>query len=200
MPEYPVYLKQRTENLPESVDQTVLNGRGLFVKKGLTYPLAEQLVASSKQPHIMRFYPDNAASRFMNTGSVYGWQRKGRLALPLVRKYGSQERLAGFGWMEPEVPASNELAILGATTSFAMRLYEGAAGPHNAFHYAKAILAAHREEYGNEGVWLETWGDDESAIATYQENGFITVDERLDTRDGEVVPRVYMTLGKLAVR
>jgi hypothetical protein len=199
MAKYPDQLSQEVRSLSEVVEQSQLNKRGLFVVEGLNILLAEQLVEASKQPHIGEYCLNDPTKRFGSLEKVIAWQSKGRLALPLVRKAGDGALLlAGFGWMGPSKPDEDEPTIPGATTTFAIRIYENAVGQGNALPYTKAIVQANDVLYGNEGVWLEAWGDNTAALKTYEKGGFKKVAEMLGSRHGESLPRVYMTLGELA--
>jgi len=188
------------QSLPDAVEQTELNERGLFVTEGLDAQLADQLVDASKQPHIREYCPNDAASRFASLDKVTAWQAKGRLSLPLVRKLGDGTlSLAGFGWMGPGKPGPDEPEIVGAATTFAIRLYKEAAGQGNALPYTKAIVQANQALYGDTGVWLEAWSDNVPALRTYEKMGFQRVAEQADMRHGSPCTRIYMTLGNLAI-
>ena len=199
MTNYPTQLSQELKGLPDVVEQAQLNERGLYVVEGLNMQLAELLVAASEQPHIGEYCPHDRAKRFGSVEKVTAWQSKGRLALPLVRKVGDGAlSLAGFGWMGPGEPGEDDPIIPGATTVFAIRIYENAIGQGNALPYTKAIVQAHDVLYGNKGVWLEAWCDNAAALTTYEKAGFEKVTERSGSHHGEPVTRVYMTLGQLA--
>ena len=130
MANYPNQLYQEVKSLPDVVEQARLNERGLYVVEGIDIQLAEQLVEASKQPHIREFCPNDPTKRFGSVEKVVAWQSKGRLALPLVRKIGDGAlSLAGFGWMGPGKPGEDEPTIPGATTTFAIRIYEDAVYP-----------------------------------------------------------------------
>lgn len=199
MAQYPVELQASAAQLPESVNQAELNQRGLYVMQGLDTALAEQLVASSSQLHIAEYCPNDPTKRFGSVDKVMAWQSKGRLALPLVKRTGEGALvLAGFGWMGPGEPGNDEPIIPGAETTFAIRIYNEAVGQGNALPYTKAILDANDALYGNDGVWLEAWGDNAPALKTYERAGFQKVAEIPGSRHGEEFPRVYMTLGNIA--
>lgn len=106
----------------------------------------------------------------------------------------------GMGWLGPKRPSKerDEPDIPGATTNFALRLYIGGAGKGNAIPYAKAILDTHQSLYGNEGIWLSTWADNDLALHVHEQVGFVTVDERPGVRHGKRVSRIFQTLGDLA--
>lgn len=200
MADYPTQLSPEVKILPEVVEQAELNERSLFVVEGLDTNLAVQLVEASRQPHIGEYCPNDPTKRFGSVEKVIAWQSKGRLALPLVRKAGDGALLlAGFGWMGPGEPGEDEPTIPGAVTTFAIRIYEEAVGQGNALPYTRAIVQANDALYGNQGVWLEAWGDNTAALKTYEKTGFEKVAEIPGVRHGEPFPRVYMTLGELAV-
>jgi ribosomal protein S18 acetylase RimI-like enzyme len=100
--------------------------------------------------------------------------------------------------MGPIVPTENEPQIPGARTSFAVRIYESAAGKGLATPYCRAIVQAHQILYGVGGEWLEAWGDNERALKPYRHVGFEEVARIPGNRHGEVVDRVYMTLGDIS--
>lgn len=106
--------------------------------------------------------------------------------------------LAGFGRMGPGEPGDDAPAIPGAKTTFAIRIYSEAAGQGNALPYTKAMLAAHDGVYGNDGVWLEAWGDNAPALKIYEQSGFQKVAEAPGLRHDKECTRVYMTLGDMA--
>ncbi|MGD0284290.1 MAG: hypothetical protein ABSB12_01705 [Candidatus Saccharimonadales bacterium] len=200
MSDYPIGLVEQVASLPSEVDQTELNNKGLYVKLGLDNVLAEQLVITSEQADIKRYCIGDSTSRFHDLEQVTAWQAKGRLALPLVRYTGEGVlKLVGFGWMGHKIPTVEELVNQGAETTFAIRLYEGATGDHNSLPYTRAILQANDILYGNQGVWLETWGDNIYAQKTYERAGFQKVVEIPGERHGEKVSRVFMALGQLAI-
>ncbi len=199
MARYPIEFLSSVGQLPETVNQAVLNERGLYVMQGLDLALAEQLVESSGQPHIAEFCPNDPTKRFGSVEKVMAWQSKGRLALPLVKKAGNGALvLAGFGWMGPGKPGDDEPTIPGAETTFAIRIYNEAVGQGNALPYTQAILDANNALYGNHGVWLEAWGDNAAALKAYERVGFQKVAEIPGSRHGEEFTRVYMTLGNIA--
>ncbi len=198
MRNYPKTPALRVMQLPESLDQSELNDKGLYVYQSLIIPLTRQLIKFSKQPHIVEYCPNDSGGRFHNLYRAAKWQNKGRLALPLVSRVGKHAlKLEGFGWMGPQMPGKKEPEISGAKTTFAIRLYEDAVGKHNSLPYTLAILQAHNMFFGNEGVWLEAWGDNVSALKTYERAGFQKVAEIPGERHGREFPRIYMTLGKL---
>lgn len=198
MPKYPVELVQEVSPLPASVDQSELNERGLFVVRGLTRSLAMQLVERSREPHVVKFCPNDAPKRFKNLPAVEAWQTRERLSLPLVRKLGDGAlKLEGFGWMGPGVPGEDEPQIPGATITYAERIYADAVGQGNALPYAQAMLDTHAALYGNDGVWLEAWVKNEAATRTYKKAGFELFTTIPGELHGEAMDRVYMTLGKL---
>jgi hypothetical protein len=200
MSDYPTGLVEHVTSLPSNVDQAKLNNKGLFVKLGLDNALAEQLVKASEQAHIKKYCLSDSVTRFHNLEQVTAWQANGRLALPLVRYTGEGAlKLAGFGWMGHKIPAIEDLLNQGAETTFAIRIYEGATDDHNSLPYTRAILLANDILYGNQGVWLETWGDNIYAQRTYERAGFQKVAEIPGERHGEKVPRIFMSLGQLAI-
>ena len=197
---YPTELYDLVKPLPDTVDQSQLNDKGLFVFEGLDIDLACELVEKSKQTNIITYCPNDSAERFRNLRKIIAWQSKGRLALPLTKKIGSDAlSLVGFGWMGPGQPAEEEPEIPGAKTTFAIRIYDVVAGQKNALPYTKIILETNNALYGNEGVWLEAWGDNKAALSTYEKVGFQKVAEVLGVRNGDVHPRIYMTLGELSL-
>jgi ribosomal protein S18 acetylase RimI-like enzyme len=175
--------------------------KGFYLYEGLDVDLATQLVERSREPHIAPTCPNDPTKRFANLEAVERWQAKGRLAMPLVKGIGSGAlELAGFGWMGPGKPGEDEPQIPGAEITFAIRLYESALGQRLARPYTEAMLDYHKYAFGNnDGVWLETWGDNLKAINTYEDAGFHVVAEAMGMRHGEEKPRLYMTLGDLAV-
>jgi len=199
---YPTELAGTFELLPNCVDQTELNAKGLYVVQGLTHSLAEQLPVRSQEPAVLDFTPndyireDGKLGRFFDVNAAAKWISKGRFALPLIT---ADETLIGMAWMGPEKPDPDkkEPKILGAITTFAIRLYEGATGDHNCLPYTNAVLDAHREAYENDGVWLEAWGDNPKALKPYGHAGFVEVARIKGKRHGKQKERVYMTLGEL---
>jgi hypothetical protein len=202
--EYPTQLVEDSglELLPPGIDQSRLNANGLYVVRGLNHHLGRQLIARSRQSAVVKNCENDAKARFRNLASIAAWQTKGRLALPLVRHDSEgQLVLAGFGWMGPGKPnvEKGEPVIPGATTTFALRIYNGANGQGNATPFTQAILDTHEALYENDGVWLEAWGDNARALGSYSKVGFEHFATIPGMRHEEPVPRVYMTLGQLAV-
>lgn len=195
MPKYPIELVPEVSPLPENVDQSGLNDRGLFVVQGLTLSLAEQLVERSKEPHVDRFCPNDALERFKDVAAVEAWQTKKRLSFPLVSKLGNGAlRLEGFGWIGPGTPRDDEPQVPGALITYAQRIYTDAVSQGNALPYAKAMLDTHDALYGNDGVWLEAWVKNLAATKTYQDAGFEVFAIIPGELHGEPMERVYMTL------
>jgi hypothetical protein len=197
---YPTELVDHVAPLPESVNQAVLNERGLYVMQGLDLSLAEQLVERSKEPEVVRYCKNDALSRFKDIAAIETWHKKGRLALPLVSMLGDDAlRLEGLVWMGPGAPSDSEPQIPGADITFAERIYKDAAGHGNAFPYTRAALDAHDSLFGNNGVWLEAYVENIKATKTYANAGF----EHFATVPAEQtstgMDRVYMTLGNYAL-
>lgn len=199
--DYPTALADEVTPLPQ-IPQEELNKNGLFVVQGLTAALAEQLVERSKEPPVVEMCKNDAGTRFKDVDAVARWQTKQRLSLPLVSRaaVGNDLELMGFGWMGPGKPGKEEPHIPGAEVTFAVRLYSGATGQGNAPHYTRAILDTHDYHFGNEGVWLEAWGDNTRALEAYEANGFQTFTVIEGERHSKILPRVYMTLGDISAR
>jgi hypothetical protein len=192
---YPTELLAKVTPVAETIDQSELNKKGLFVMQGLDIQIAKQLIKVSLQGEIVKNCEADSTRRFVSIDSIVNWHLKGRLPLPLVRRLGNDTlELAGFGWMGPENLTDNEPKISGAKTTFATRIYNGFTGQRNSLPYTRAILDVHRELYGNEGIWLSAWGDNSPALATYEKAGFETVDTMPGLRHGQEVSRVYMAL------
>jgi hypothetical protein len=197
---YPTELVDEVTLLPD-IPQAELNANGLFVVQGLTVPLAEQLVERSKEAPVRDMCKNDADKRFKDVNAVAKWQTKERLSLPLVREAGRGSlELMGFGWIGPGVPGEDEPYIPGATTTFAVRIYEGATGQGNARPYTEAIVAAHDKQFGSEGVWLEAWGDNQKALRPYEQAGFVEVARVMGERHGQSRERVYMILGDISTQ
>jgi ribosomal protein S18 acetylase RimI-like enzyme len=197
---YPTELVSKVQPLPLEIMSGGFIRSDLAVMQGLDQDLAEQLVERSKEKAIVRNCKNDAVKRFGSIEAVAAWQSKGRLSLPLVHNLGGEAlSLAGFGWMGPGKPGEDEPVIPGAETTFAIRIYEGFSGQGLSRPYTETILTAHDVLYGNHGVWLEAWGNNTPALKTYNDVGFVQVAEAPGLLDGEAVPRVYMTLGQLAV-
>lgn len=195
MTKYPIELVQEVSPIPDSVDQSELNGRGLFVAQGLTLSLAEQLVERSKESHVDRFCPNDAPIRFRDVAAIEAWQSKKRLSLPLVSKLGDGAlRLEGLGWMGPGSPGDDEPQIPEALITYAQRIYSDAVGQGNGTPFAKSILGTHDALYGNQGVWLEAWVENIAATKTYENAGFKTFTIVPGFLRDEPMDRVYMTL------
>lgn len=199
---YPNQLSEKVEQLPPTVPQNILGDHDMFMVRGLNLELADQLLIRSREEHIQAFCPNDSTKRFHDLESIVNWHEKGRLALPLVREIGAGSlELMGMGWLGPGKPAENEPHIPGASTTFAIRLYQGALGQRLATPYTRAMLVAHEQIMGtNKGVWLEAWGDNVTATSTYARVGFRQVDRVEDVRHGEPKPRVYMVLDSLILR
>lgn len=202
METYATQLFDKVEPLPPVVPQNILRDNDLQVVHGLTEDLAEQLVERSHEPAVVKYCQNDSIKRFASLEAIQAWQSKGRLSLPLVKGLGTDSlKLMGMGWMGPGLPGPEEPAIPGAAITFAIRLYDGATGQGNAKPYTRAILATHRELVGNNnGVWLEAWGDNTNATASYAGVGFRQVAKAEGIRHGEPKPRVYMILDSLILR
>jgi len=204
MTHYQTEFVPNVEPLPSQINQKELNAKGLYVVQGLTRGLAIQLSDRSQEPAILDFTPNDyirpdndKPGRFFDVNAAIRWIAKCRLVIPLVT---ADETLMGIGWMGPEKPSDGEPEIPGALTTFAIRIYEGATGRRNCLPYINAILEAHDEAYGNDGVWLESWGDNSRALSSYGHAGFIEVARIMSERRGQPKERVYMTLGELSVK
>lgn len=172
-----------------------LEAKGLFVYIGLNEDLANQLVERSKEAAVVEYCPNDSLKRFANLEAVKNWQAKGRLALPLVKITENKDmELMGFGWMGPQKLSDDEPNIPNATTTFAIRIYNGATGNGNALPFTQTILEINSRLFGGDGVWLEAWGDNPAALKTYQKTGFKVVAEVPSERHGQKCSRVYMAL------
>jgi RimJ/RimL family protein N-acetyltransferase len=195
MPKYPTELVPNVLPITKRVNQVYLNNKGLFVMEGLDLALAEQLIQASRQPHILDNCPRDRRERFSSVESIQAWQQKGRLALPLIKHVGdSAMTLVGFGWMGPEKPNEDYDYTAAAEITFAIRLYEEAVGQNNSWPFTTAMLDAHQDEFGNNGVWLETSADNKPALNTYRRAGFNQVDTRMVKVDDNEEERVLMIL------
>ena len=224
--EYPTTFVDEAQPLPAYIDQAVLNERGLYVVNGLTRPLARQLSKRSLEEAVADFCfndylrdkgePTERPGRFMDLEAATAWQAKGREVFLLVKQLGGSAlenadedlvpednglRNMGIIWLGPEKPGKKEPQLEGAEITFAMRIFEGASGKGNALPFIMAALAAHDQIHGNEGQWLEAWGDNPSALRTYEKAGFEEKARMKGIRHGQQKDRVYMqrdlALGKL---
>lgn len=190
MTTYPTKFQSAALPLPPSVDQSSLQGKGLWVMQGLSNAIAEQLVLCSREPHIVEYCPNDALKRFRDIHTVAAWQSQGRFSLPLIKQTGDESQLAGFGWFGPKA----EPHILDSRVTFSFRIYAKALGQGNALPYIQTMLAAHDIMYGNRNIWLEAWSDNQAAIRTYEKAGFIKVAEAPGVRHGKKYTRVFMSL------
>ncbi len=197
---YPTKFCNQLSELPNKIDQTRLRQQGYRVLAGLDIDLAQQLIESSLEDHIVTNCPKDAAERFTSIESIDTWLGKGRLVLPLVKDTGyGNLKLAGLGWIGPAKPAANEVTLPGAELTFGLRLYDEALGKKLSFPYALAVLATNKTLYSNKGVWLTTRSDNIPAIKTYERAGFVKAAEVPAEYDGISHSRLYMMLGKWAL-
>jgi hypothetical protein len=217
---YPTNFAEDVSQLPEYIDQAILNGRGLYVVEGLSMALADQLPKLSQQKAIAwnceGDYYDRTnqltgavtAGRFRDRATTTKWQSKQRESYMLVSKTDQSGPLEsanltteGIIWFGPQKPGDKEPQIDGADITFAMRIYEGRSGQGNAGPFIRAALDSHSKKHGsNDGVWLEAYGDNEPALATYAKHGgFTEITRIMGERHGESVERVYMGIGAMAL-
>lgn len=200
---YPTGFSQEVMYSPVVDTQTErIKAAGLFAAVGLTELIAAQLVERSKEKHLLPWCPNDAAKRFSTVEKVAEWMQKGRLVVPPLSQ--DEQSLVGISWIGPGTPSETEPKIPGATHTFALRMYQPGVGKGLSADLTGAMLATNRYfNEANDGVWLETWGDNFAAIKSYERNGFREQDRVPNVRkapgykDTEV-ERVYMIHKPLA--
>jgi hypothetical protein len=196
---YPINLVENYTELPADeygYDDRAFSDQGLRLVMGITPAIADQLAVVSLEPAVVEMCKNDSTKRFPHLLATHQWQQKGRLALPLLDK---EDRANGLAWMGEQAPGEDEPQIPGAFTTFALRIYERAAGKGLATPTTAAILAINETLFGtNYGAWLEAWGDNFKALKPYKNNGFNEVARIKGVRHGKELERVYMILGNYA--
>jgi hypothetical protein len=133
-----------------------------------------QLLSKSRQAHILKYTPNDAAKRFVDKSTLEAWRAKGRTMHWLLS---DQLDLAGIIWYrKKEFPKSVPLKEIPSET-FAIRLYEGYVGHHLSIPFMKfSLQTAVRLKLSRgeevEGMWLQTIPSNEAAIASYTKFGY----------------------------
>ena len=184
-----------TEFLPAEDYLSFENGGRLFdVHPGVPSFLADQLVEKSKQAHINRWTPNDAASRFSDLEAINKHIDKGRYMYSLAHG----EDLAGIIWYgEKEFP-TQEFGPQAANHTFAIRIYEGylrqgLASPfmdRSLNDYLHTFIETPREDVFN-GLWLSS-AVDNRAVELYLRYGYRVA--------GQSDGKVYMVLSEGKIR
>jgi len=132
-------------------------------------PFFKQVVRKSRQEHILRTTPKDAAERFIDLKSVESWFSKGRLAVLLV--HSEDGDLAGLDWFE----RGEHAQVTGSYYTYAHRLYEGYIGRRLSTPFCEAAHDAAGYLLGDQKIWLTTEQTNASAIATYEHVGYRTI-------------------------
>ena len=132
-------------------------------------PLLKQVVYKSRQEHILRTTPKDAATRFVDMQAIENWFYKGRLVMFLVRI--SDDDVAGLDWFQ----AGEHVQVHDGHTTYAHRLYAGYTGRRLSTPFCEATHDVAAQLLGNQKVWLTTEKSNMGAIATYEHVGYRTV-------------------------
>jgi hypothetical protein len=158
------------------------------VAVGDDHDLEIQLVAKSKQPHVLKFTPHDAGDRFSTFESIQ--ERKRTKKRDYYWLLGENHDLGGIIWFGPKTfPISLDLPEHPIDT-FAIRIYENYLGKGLAkpfFEQALSIEYSRRQERGQSmSLWGVTDTDNATALATYTKVGF----ERIHDEAG----RTYLVM------
>lgn len=145
--------------------------------------LEQQLVTKSRQPHILKFTPNDAGSRFKDLATLeQRWNSQKREYVWLI---GPENDLAGIIWFGPK-PFPLDLKLPEhPTDTFAIRLYENYLGKGLAKPFLEQALSIEHHRRLQQGeaplsIWGETDTTNPAAIATYDKIGFRHVDTTPD--------------------
>jgi GNAT superfamily N-acetyltransferase len=164
------------EKFPETPPQLVESSiprKQLY--RGLDESLAQQLIAKSRQDHILEATPNDATSRFLNIESLNSWQSQGREVYALT----GGTRLAGVVWYgEKPMPVDIGTPRLPNHT-FAIRIYKpyvgkGLAEPlmRDSLKDYLHLIAERGQAEDFKGIWLSTKRDNENARHLYKNFGY----------------------------
>jgi hypothetical protein len=171
------------------------NGGRLFdIHRGLPEQFVNQLVEKSKQPHILRWTPNDAALRFGDTDSVASHIDKGRHMYSLA----SGDDLAGIIWYGNKEFPTREFGPQPANQTFAIRIYEGylrqgLAAPfmdRSLHDYILSFIETPRQDTFD-GLWLSS-DVDNRAGELYLRYGYQIA--------GQADGKVYMVLSEGKIR
>jgi hypothetical protein len=155
---------------------------------GEDHELELQLVAKSKQPHVLKSTPNDAAERFSSLEAIQ--ERKKTKKRDYYWLLGANNDLAGIIWFGPKAfPLELQLPEHPIDT-FAIRLYQNYLGKGLAvpfFEQSLSVEYARRQERGETmSLWGVTDSENSTALAVYLKVGF----EQVQTNEG----RTYMIM------
>lgn len=157
-------------DIPASMQPLIKN-----LAVGLDEKLIDQLVIKSKQPHILKSTPNDAAKRFTDKKAFYVWYGDNHVIHWLL---GEQNDLAGIIWYtDKKYPIDTVPVDENPSETFAIRLYDGYIGHHLSvpfMKYSLRVAASKKKEKGIEqaDMWLQTTPDNPAAIASYSKLGY----------------------------
>lgn len=165
-----------------------------YIATGINDSLRRQLIAKSKEDHVLANTPADAAERFGNEAMLDKWLEKGRIIHWLI---GPGDDLAGIIWYGKSTPPSDLPIDKGIDTTFAIRIYNGYFGKGLAKPFMKQslrLLKDYEESKGKKllGLWLKTTITNEAAIAVYTKFGYEEI-HRNETTTYMVLPADKLT-------
>jgi len=140
--------------------------------------LETQLIAKSRQTHVLQFAPNDAGSRFSDAKAIE------RRRLTKKREYywliGPHHDLAGTIWFGPKTFELDLDLPEHPTDTFAIRIYENYLGKGFAVPFLEQSLAletSRRKAAGESALslWLEANTDNPAALSSYKKIGFHSV-------------------------
>ncbi len=147
---------------------------GFAVRRGWSDTLAEELVEVSRQSHILKHTPNDAARRFVDSGSAREWYEGNERHIYTLRK---DEKLAGIVWF-----SRNEQPQLGADYTFAIRVYQEALGQGMSEPLMRQAHDDFLASHPDTSVWLATDWDNKAALKLYDKFGYEKVGATDDGR------------------
>jgi ribosomal protein S18 acetylase RimI-like enzyme len=151
----------------EQLTPPELREKGLTLYNSWSGTLANDLVVASRQPHIIdeKATPRDASHRFPDWESAMDWYEKGQRSVYSLRD--EQNQLAGIIWYDVR-PRPD----LGATHTFAIRLYDQAVGKGVGPFFIEAAQKDFETKEDNPVIWLETSVENVRAIRLYVKSGY----------------------------
>jgi hypothetical protein len=138
----------------------------------------DQLIAKSRQPHVMEFEShEDAGGRFKNREAFEAWSENKRRIFYLLL---DGKEVAGVIWFGER---HNEHIDESYRLTFAIRLYEGYVGKGLSKPFMRVAHVGMEKYFPGKNIWLDFNGDNIAAQKAYESFGY----EYIAEKDGRII-------------